>query len=211
VRGGRGEVLVRHYFFKKNAHFQETWTPKKIVILGRKLPLWLASDWKKKLRSRAEFFRIAHTHSHSLRVLRIENDPFPDSHSLMIKGNDHRWSTSTSTCITYLHILVRWTSLSGYFSRSWFKCGHMVVKTPLYSTRKCGCKCSVMSACSRLQPPYNGSTGQVPRTELLKTIAIHRNTHVHLLAGRIPSQDIPWQRFNWSGPPHGTPKNYCNP
>jgi len=82
--------------------------------------------------------------------------------------------------------------LSGYFSRTWFKCNNMVVKTPLYCTRKCGCKCSIMSACSWLQPPCNGSTCQVPRTELLKTIAIHRNTHVHLLAGRIPSQDIPW-------------------
>ena len=29
---------------------------------------------------------------------------------------------------------------SGYFSRTWFKCSHMVVKTPLYCTRKCGCK-----------------------------------------------------------------------
>jgi len=81
---------------------------------------------------------------------------------------------------------------SGYFSRTWFKCSHMVVKPPLYCTRKCGCKCSVMSACSRLQPPCNGSTGQVPRTELLKTIAIHRNTHVHLLARRIPSQGMSW-------------------
>jgi len=58
----------------------------------------------------------------------------------------------------------------------------------LYCIRKCGCKCSVMSACSRLQPPCNGSTGQVPLTELLKTIAIHRNTHVHLLA--IPKLDF---------------------
>jgi len=50
---------------------------------------------KKNLRLRAKFFRIAHTrshsHSHSLKVLRKENDPFPDSHSLRIKGNDHRW------------------------------------------------------------------------------------------------------------------------
>jgi len=81
---------------------------------------------------------------------------------------------------------------SGYFSRTWFKCSHMVVKTSLYCTRKCGCKCSVMSACGRLQPPCNGSTGQVPLMELLKTIAIHRNTHVHLLARRIPSQEISW-------------------
>ena len=50
---------------------------------------------KKKLRSRAFFFRIAHSyshsHSHSLKVLRNENDPFPDSHSLRIKGNYHNW------------------------------------------------------------------------------------------------------------------------
>jgi len=49
--------------------------------------------------------------------------------------------------------------------------------------------CSVMSACSRLQPPCNGSTGQVPRTELLKTIVIHRNTHVHLLS---PQPGMSW-------------------
>ena len=82
--------------------------------------------------------------------------------------------------------------ISGYFSRTWFKCSHMVVKPPLYCTRKCCCKCSVMSASSRLQAPCNGSTGQVPRTELLKTIAIHRNTHVHLLARLIPSQGMSW-------------------
>jgi len=68
----------------------------------------------------------------------------------------------------------------------------MVVNPPLHCTRKCGCKCSGMSACSRLQPPCHGSTGRVPLTELLKTIATHRNTHVHLLARRIPSQGMSW-------------------
>ena len=51
----------------------------------------------------------------------------------------------------------------------------------------------------RLQPPCNGSTGQVPRTELLKTIAIHRNTHVHLLARLIPSQEMSWLSTSWLG------------
>jgi len=64
-----------------------------IACLRRWLCL-LPDDSKKKLRSRAKFFRIAHTHSHShshsLKVLRKENDPFPDSHSLRIKVNDHR-------------------------------------------------------------------------------------------------------------------------
>ena len=50
---------------------------------------------KKNLRSRAKFFRITHTHSHShshsLKVLKKENDPFPYSHSLRIKGTDHQW------------------------------------------------------------------------------------------------------------------------
>ena len=35
-------------FLEKNAHFGETWTPKKIVIFWHKLPLRLASDSKKK-------------------------------------------------------------------------------------------------------------------------------------------------------------------
>jgi len=55
---------------------------------------------KKKVRLRAKFFRIAHahahSHSHSLKVLRKENDPFPDSHSFRIKGNDHRWDSKSN-------------------------------------------------------------------------------------------------------------------
>ena len=51
--------------------------------------------FQKKDCAHAQSFPIAHTHSHShshsLKVLRKENDPFPDSHSLRIKGNDHRW------------------------------------------------------------------------------------------------------------------------
>jgi len=50
VRGERSGDLVHHYFFKKNSHFGETWTPKQIVIFWRKLLLRLASDSKKKLR-----------------------------------------------------------------------------------------------------------------------------------------------------------------
>ena len=41
---------------------------------------------------------------------------------------------------------------SGYFSKSWFSCSHMVVKTLLYCTRKCGCKGGCMSASCFLQP-----------------------------------------------------------
>jgi len=39
---------------------------------------------KNKLRSRAKFLRIPHSPSHSLKILRKENESFPDSHSLMI-------------------------------------------------------------------------------------------------------------------------------
>jgi len=49
VRGKRGRVIVHHYFLKKIAHFGETWTPKKIVIFWRKLPLRLDSDSKEKI------------------------------------------------------------------------------------------------------------------------------------------------------------------
>ena len=55
--------------------------------------------------------------------------------------------------------------LTGYFPRTLFSCSHMVVKTILYCTRKCGCKASCMSASCFLQPPRNGSTGQVPVLE----------------------------------------------
>ena len=54
---------------------------------------------------------------------------------------------------------------SGYFSRTWFRRSHMVVKTLLYCTRKCGCKGGCMSASCRLQQPRNGSTCQVPVLE----------------------------------------------
>jgi len=52
-------------------------------------------------------------------------------------------------------------AVRGYFSRSWFRRSHVVVKTLLCCTRKCGCKSGVMSASCHLQPPCNGSTGQV--------------------------------------------------
>ena len=42
-------------------------------------------------------------------------------------------------------------SLSGYFSRTRFSCSHMVVKTILYCTRKCGCKGGCMSAAATSQ------------------------------------------------------------
>ena len=62
-------------------------------------------------------------------------------------------------------IFVYTDPLSGYFSRTWFSCSDMVVKTLLYCTRKCGCKGGCMSASCFLQPPRNGSTGQVPVLE----------------------------------------------
>ena len=46
---------------------------------------------------------------------------------------------------------------SGYFSRTRFSCSHMVVKTLLYCTRKCGCKDGCKSARCFWQPPCNGS------------------------------------------------------
>jgi len=58
-----------------------------------------------------------------------------------------------------------------------------------------------MSACSRLQPPCNGSTGQVPPTELLKTIAIHRNTTFIFWRG-APQPGLSWlgsQTLSWPG------------
>jgi len=56
-------------------------------------------------------------------------------------------------------------SNSGYFPRTWFSCSHMVVETLFYCTRKGGCKGGCMSACFFLQPPRNGSTGQIPVLE----------------------------------------------
>jgi len=44
-----------------------------------------------------------------------------------------------------------------YLPRTWFSCSHMVVKTLMYCTRKCGCKGGCMSASCFLQPPRNGS------------------------------------------------------
>jgi len=54
---------------------------------------------------------------------------------------------------------------SGYFSRTWFRRSHIVVKILLYCTRKCGCEGEVMSASCHLQPSCNGSNGQVPALE----------------------------------------------
>jgi len=56
-------------------------------------------------------------------------------------------------------------AISGYFSRTWLSCSHMVVKTLLYCTRKCSCKGGCMSASYFLQPPRNGSTGPNPVLE----------------------------------------------
>jgi len=63
-------------------------------------------------------------------------------------------------CITILQVYE-----SGYFPRTWFSCSHMVVKTILYCTRKYGYTGGCMSASCFLQPPRNGSTGQVPILE----------------------------------------------
>ena len=55
--------------------------------------------------------------------------------------------------------------VKGSFSRTWLRCSHIVVKTLLYCTRKCGCRGGCVSASYFLQPPRNGSTGQVPVLE----------------------------------------------
>ena len=52
--GGRGGVLVHHYFLKKNCSFSRDLNTKKIVIFGRKLPLRLDSDSKKKICAHAQ-------------------------------------------------------------------------------------------------------------------------------------------------------------
>ena len=83
--GGRGWGLSSSLFsIKKTANFGKAWNPWKIVIFWRKLPLRLASDSKKKMRSRAKFFWIPHSPCYFLKVLRKENESFPDSHSLRI-------------------------------------------------------------------------------------------------------------------------------
>ena len=81
---------------------------------------------KKNLRLRAKFFRIAHSHSrshsHSLKILRKENDPFPDSHSLRIKGNDHHWIFPTMWPVTKTkqHTNGSWINFSTTFPDSHF-------------------------------------------------------------------------------------------
>jgi len=94
--GGKGWGLSSSLFSsKKNVHFRETWTPKKSWFFDANYLSDSIAIPKKNLRLRAKFFRIthshSHSHSHSLILFRTENDPFPDSHSLRIKGNDHRW------------------------------------------------------------------------------------------------------------------------
>jgi len=64
----------------------------------------------------------------------------------------------THSCVT--PFIYMWHD-SGYFPRTWISCSHMVVETLLYCTRKCGRKGGCMSASCFLQPPRNGSTGQV--------------------------------------------------
>jgi len=94
VREGRGGVSVHHYFLKKKMLiFERLEQQKNRDFLTQTIDLIAIP--KKNLRSRAKFFRITHTHSHShshsLKVLKKENDPFPYSHSLRIKGTDHQW------------------------------------------------------------------------------------------------------------------------
>ena len=75
-------------------------------------------------------------------------------------GVSHTWSRWR--CVSTMS---RMKYVSGYFSRTSFRCSHVVVKTLLYCTRKCGCKGGCVSTSCFLQPPRTGSTGQVPVLE----------------------------------------------
>jgi len=57
---------------------------------------------------------------------------------------EYSWRSHTTSVMKLSH--------SGYFPETWFRRSHMVVKTLLYCTRKCGCKDGVVSASCRLQP-----------------------------------------------------------
>jgi hypothetical protein len=57
-------------------------------------------------------------------------------------------------CNTLQHTATHCNTLQ-HTSRTWFSCSHMVVKTLLYCTRKCGCKGGCMSAIYFLQPNRN--------------------------------------------------------
>jgi len=70
----------------------------------------------------------------------------------------------------------RTDSISGCFSRTRFKCSHMVVKTLLYRTRKCGCKAGCKSARCFVPPPCNGSAGQPSRWNTPWNKLFHKNT-----------------------------------
>jgi len=72
------------------------------------------------------------------------------------------WYKATFTFYVWIRL---GTTLSGYFSRTRFKCSFTVVKTPLYCTGKWSCKKTCTSAMSQLQLPCKGSTGQVPLPE----------------------------------------------
>jgi hypothetical protein len=93
----------------------------------------------------------------------------------------------------YWHMLVLGVgnatrAASGYFSRMKLSCSHMVVKTILYCTRECGCKAGWMSASCFLQPPCNGSTGQVPVLE-------HENLSRTVLGTPRACQRCPWKSW----------------
>jgi len=107
------------------------------------------------------------------------NSPSTCSGVVHVKGKKrgkHRSSQPSPLRSEYCCVIIRlttpiffplfqWTADCGYFPGTRFSCSHMVVKTPLYCTRKCGCKGGCMSANCFLQPPRNGSTGQVPVLE----------------------------------------------
>ena len=80
---------------------------------------------------------------------------FPDSHL-------HSGFNSDQHVVSHLFwIRLFRPDMSVAKNRTWFSCSHMVVKTLLYCTRKRGCMGGCMSASCFLQPPCNGSTGQV--------------------------------------------------
>ena len=76
----------------------------------------------------------------------------------------HVESTSGSTRTTSERGISGYPSISGYFSRTWFSCSHMVVKTLLYWT---GNVASKVAACQHLPhsvPPLEVLTSALSRS-----------------------------------------------
>jgi len=107
---------------------------------------------------------------------------------IIIQANTLYVLTPVSTYM-YTHICIYKRHVSGYFSRTWFKCNFTVVKTPLCCTRKWSCKMTCTSAMSQLQLPCNGSTGQVPSWNTKLAQGTHR-TCTRCGKFRVPGGDL---------------------